>query len=382
MLSFKNVNVYLNNKKIVKTNLSIKNGKFSFSKCKEAKTLPSKYIIVPGFIEEHIHGANNSDVMDSSPKALRNISRALLQDGVTSWCPTTMTMPKTQIVKALKNIASKQHNFDEAKIVGINLEGPFICKEKKGAQDDKYIIKPNIKDLDAFIKASRNKIKIITIAIEKCPSSFIQYLKRKNIVVSVGHSMANGNNLIKSYQAGLGCVTHTYNAMQKVVDKKIGIIGQLLLHKDIYAELILDLKHVSKKQALALKKHDRLILITDSNKGRFMPDGKYRLGTNDIFVRNGVSLTKTGQLAGSVLTIPQALKNAKKVFKYSFKRCIDLVCKNPANNLHLHDCGIIKNGNSADFVIIDKNFNVYQTFVNGKLVYSKGKLLSKELNYD
>lgn len=371
MLSFKNANVYLNNKKVVKTNLTIKDGKFSLTKAKGAKTLPSKYIIVPGFIEQHAHGANGSDVMDCNEKALSNIARALTQDGITSWCPTTMTMSKATIIKALKTIANKKHKSNEAKIVGINLEGPFISKEKKGAQDSKYILEPNLKDLNDFIKASKNKIKITTIQIENCPTSFIKYLNKKGITISVGHSMANGKDVIKAYQSGLRCTTHTYNAMQKVVDKKTGIIGQLLLHKNMYAELILDLKHVSKQQALVLKKHKNLILITDSNEARFMPDGKYHLGTNDIYVKNGVCKTKQGQLAGSVLTIPQALRNAKRVFGYSLERCIDLVCKNPANNLHLKDCGIIKNNNKADFVIIDKNFNVYQTYIDGKLVYSK-----------
>ncbi len=371
MLSFRNTNIYLNNKKIVKGNMTIKDGKFLITKSGNGQCLPSKYIIVPGFIEEHLHGANGSDVMDATPQALSNIAKALVKDGVTSWCPTTMTMSKHGIIKALKNIANKKNNKNEAEIVGIHLEGPFISIDKKGAQEAKYILQPNIRDLNLFLKSAKGKIKIITLQIEDCPLSFIKYLKSKNIVVSVGHSMANGKDVIKAYTAGLRCSTHTYNAMQKIVDTKIGIIGQLLLHKDMYAELILDLKHVSKHQALALKKHKNLILITDSNEARFMPEGKYKLGTNDIYVKNGVCTTKQGQLAGSVLTIPQALRNARKVFGYSFTRCIDLVCKNPANNLHLKDCGIIKNNSKANFVIIDKNFNVYQTYIDGKLVYSK-----------
>lgn len=369
MLSFKNTNIYLNNKKVVKGNLTIKNGKFSLTKSINAVTLPSKYIIVPGFIEEHIHGAHGSDVMDATEHALSNIGQSLTRDGITSWCPTTMTMSKKDIIKSLKNIASKKHKKNEAKIIGIHLEGPFISKLKKGAQDEKYIVKPNLKDLKTYIDASKGKIKIITIQIEDCSSSFIKYLHSKNIVVSVGHSMANGNDVIKSYKAGLRCSTHTFNAMQKVIDKNLGVIGQILLHKNMFAELILDLKHVSKEQALVLRNHKKLILITDSNEARYMPEGKYNLGTNAVYVKNGVAVTKDGTLAGSILSIPQALKNAKKVFNYSFERCIDLVCKNPANNLHLKDVGIIKNGVPADFVIVDKNFNIYQTYINGELVY-------------
>lgn len=371
MLSFTNTNIYLNNKKIIKGNLTIKDGKFLLKKSSGAKTLPDKYIVVPGFIEQHIHGAHGSDVMDATNDALSNIAKAIVKDGVTSWCPTTMTMSKDKIIKALKAIANKKHNSQEAKIIGINLEGPFISKEKKGAQDERYVLEPNLKDLNAFLKAAKNKIKITTIQIENCPENFIKYLRSKNIVVSVGHSMANGVDVIKACKAGLSCSTHTYNAMQKVVDKKIGIIGQLLLHKNMYAELILDLKHVSKEQALVLKNHKNLILTTDSNEARSMPEGKYCLGGNTIYVKNGMATNEQGNLAGSVLTLPQALRNAKKVFNYSIERCIDLVCKNPANNLHLKDCGIIKNNNKADFVIIDKDFNVYQTYIDGKLVYSK-----------
>lgn len=373
MLSFTNSNIYLNNKKIVKGNLTIKKGKFKLTKGKGAITLPDKYIIVPGFIEQHIHGSAGSDVMDCDSKALNNIAKAIVKDGITSWCPTTMAMPKKDIIKALETVANKKHFSNEAKIIGIHLEGPFLSKDKKGAQDEKCILKPNLADLYTFIKAARNKIKMITIQVEKCLPSFIEYLKTQKIVVSVGHSMANGKDVIKAHHAGLSCVTHTYNAMQKVVDDEIGIIGQLLKHKDMYAELILDLKHVSKEQALVLKHHKNLILISDANEARYMPDGQYKLGTNTIYVRDGKATTKTGQLAGSVLSLTQALKNAKKVFGYSLERCIDLVAKNPAENLHLHNCGIIKNNNPADFVIIDKNFNVYQTYIDGQLVYSRRK---------
>lgn len=370
MLGFKNTKVYLNNKKVVKTDLAIINGKFSLSKSKDAKTLPAKYIIVPGFIEQHIHGANGSDVMDGNDKSLHNIAKAITRDGVTCWCPTTMSMSKQKIIRTLKTISNKKHQPDEAKIAGVHLEGPFINKNKKGAHNPKYILKPNLKDLKLFLQAADNKIKIITITIENCSPAFIKYLNKNNITISVGHSLANGSDVIDACKLGLSCVTHVFNAMQKNVDKNKGIVGQLLLHKKMYGELILDLKHVSQQQALVLKNHKNLILITDSNEARFMPQGIYHLGNSIIYLKNGITRTKHGQLAGSVLTIPQALRNAQKIYHYSFEHCIDLVCKNPANNLHI-DSGIIKNKAAADFVIVDKNFNVYQTYVNGKLVYSK-----------
>lgn len=374
MISFKKANVYLNNKKIVQTSLVVEGNKFTSLKTNKGIELPKKYIIVPGFIEEHIHGANAMDTMYPNKNALDVIASSLVRSGTTSFLPTTMTMSRGAIKKALNNVAKKKLNKGEAKILGVHLEGPFIAKEYKGAQDEKYILEPNINDLKDFIKVSNRKIKMITIAPEKTSPAFLTFLKKNNIVISAGHSNATYNDVKKAMKYGLTCTTHTYNAMSKLHHRDIGLVGAALLEKDLYAELILDYQHVSEEAAQILFKNkgkDKLILITDSMEARYKKSGKYHLGTFPVYVSNGRAVLKNGQLAGSILEMNVALRNAKKSFKLSLEDTINLASKNVRDNLNLNQVGEIKLGNYADFVIIDKDFNVYQTYVNGKLAYTK-----------
>jgi len=375
MISFKNSNIYLNNKKVIKSSLTIKGDKFFSTKPeKNAITLNSKYIIVPGFIEEHIHGVSNADTMHKDKNALHIIASNLVKDGTTSFCPTTMTMSKKDIKDALKNIKNKKYINGEAKILGVHLEGPFISKIYKGAQDEKYVIKPNINDMKDFLTSSGNNIKMITIAPEEADNAFIKYLVKNNIVVSMGHSNAKAIDAERAIKAGATCTTHTYNAMSKLHHRDIGLVGEALLHKEIYSELILDLQHVSKEAAQLLLKNkgkEHLILITDSMEARNMPDGIYKLGTYPVYKKGLTAKLKDGTLAGSILKMNDALKNAKKIFNLKFEEIINLASKNVADNLRLKKVGCIQPGYYADFVIIDKDFNVYQTYVNGKLAYSK-----------
>lgn len=374
MISFKKANVYLNNKKIVRSSLVIEGNKFTSFKANKGIILPKKYIIVPGFIEEHIHGANGMDTMYPNKSALDVIASSLVRSGTTSFLPTTMTMSKGTIKKALNNVAKKKYHNGEAKILGVHLEGPFIAKEYKGAQDEKYIIDPNINELKAFIKASNHKIKMITVAPEKANPTFLTFLKKNHIVISAGHSNAKYSDVIKAMKYGLTCTTHTYNAMSKLHHREIGLVGAALMEKDLYAELILDYHHVSEDAARLLFKNkgkNKIVLITDSMEARYKKSGRYHLGTFPVYVNNGRAVLKNGQLAGSILEMNVALRNAKKTFKLSLEDTINLASKNVRDNLSLDKVGEIKLNNFADFVIIDKDFNVYQTYVNGKLAYSK-----------
>ncbi|MCQ2794108.1 MAG: N-acetylglucosamine-6-phosphate deacetylase [Bacilli bacterium] len=376
MIAFKNVNVYLNNHKIIKSDLVVNGDKFTSFKAKKGITLPSKYIIVPGFIEEHIHGANGSDSMYPNAKDLHNLAQSITRSGTTSFCPTTMTMSKDAIKKALNNIAKKKYEPSEAKIIGVHLEGPFIAEEFKGAQDAKYIVKPNVKDMEEFINASNHKIKMITLAVEKASPQFLKFLKQNKIVISVGHSNAKYQEVKDALQYGLSSTTHTYNAMSKLHHRDVGVTGAALSLNELYSELILDLVHVSKEAAELLFKNkgkDKLVLITDSTEARYKKSGTYHLGTFPIYVKDGRAVLKNGQLAGSVLEMNVALRNAKKIFNLSLEDTINLASRNVANNLDLNKVGKIASGYYADFVIIDRDFNVYQTYVNGKLVYTKPK---------
>ena len=373
MFGFKNSNIYVEGQGIIKTNLKIENGKFtSFEKEDNFVELEDKYIIVPGFIDQHIHGANGSDAMDATSKALHNIASSLTKDGVTSFLATTMTMDEEHINNALVNIANYKASDNEANLLGIHLEGPFISPKYCGAQDPSKIIKATPSLIKKYQELANNKIKIITLAPEENEDIY-EVMKELNIIASAGHTNATCEDIKKAIDKGLSMTTHTYNAMKGIHHREIGTVGAALLYDELACEVICDLHHVSKDAIRLLNKSkpkDKLILITDSMEARFLKDGMYKLGGQDVKVENGTARLLDGTLAGSILHMNDAIKNFQNVCKTPLEEAIDKATINPAKNLKIDAYkGSIALNKDADFVIIDKDLNVYATFVNGKLVY-------------
>ena len=373
MFGFKNSNIYVEGQGIIKTNLKIENGKFtSFEKEDNFVELEDKYIIVPGFIDEHIHGANGSDTMDATNEALHNIASSLTKDGVTSFLATTMTMDEEHINNALVNIANYKASDNEANLLGIHLEGPFISAKYCGAQDPSKIIKATPSLIKKYQELANNKIKIITLAPEENEDIY-EVMKELNIIASAGHTNATCEDIKKAIDKGLSMTTHTYNAMKGIHHREIGTVGAALLYDELACEVICDLHHVSEDAIRLLYKSkpiDKLILITDSMEARFLKDGMYKLGGQDVKVENGTARLLDGTLAGSILHMNDAIKNFQNVCKTSLEEAIDKATINPARNLNIEAYkGSIALNKDADFVIIDKDLIVYATFVNGKLVY-------------
>lgn len=375
MFGFKNSNVYVEGKGIIKTNLQIEENKFSsFDYLDNLEELDDKYIIVPGFIDEHIHGSNNSDAMDATKEALDNISSSIIKEGVTSFLATTMTMSNDKILSSLENIAN-YNSTNGANLLGIHLEGPFISPSFSGAQNKDEIIKPTKETILNYINKSNNKIKIMTIAPENCDNEIYQILKDNNIVISAGHTNATSKDIKNGIQHGLSLTTHTYNAMKGLHHREIGTVGAALLYDELACELICDLHHVSEDAIRLLYKNkpkDKLILITDSMEAKFLEDGNYSLGGQPVIVKNGTARLENDTLAGSILHMNEAIRNLKNVCNLTLEEAIDKATINPAINLKINkNKGSINIGKDADFVIIDKDLNIYRTYVNGKLVYKK-----------
>lgn len=375
MFGFKNSNVYVEGKGIIKTNLQIEENKFSsFDYLDNLEELDDKYIIVPGFIDEHIHGSNNSDAMDATKDALDNISSSIIKEGVTSFLATTMTMSNDKILSSLENIAN-YNSINGANLLGIHLEGPFISPSFSGAQNKDEIIKPTKETILNYINKSNNKIKIMTIAPENCDNEIYQILKDNNIVISAGHTNATSKDIKNGIQHGLSLTTHTYNAMKGLHHREIGTVGAALLYDELACELICDLHHVSEEAIQLLYKNkpkDKLILITDSMEAKFLEDGNYSLGGQPVIVKNGTARLENDTLAGSILHMNEAIRKLKNVCNLTLEEAIDKATINPAKNLKIDNIkGSINIGKDADFVIIDKDLNIYRTYVNGKLVYKK-----------
>lgn len=360
--------------------LSIIDGKFGhFQKEKpesaEIVDFSGKYI-APGFVDTHIHGLLNSDVMDNTPEAIKTISKGLLQFGVTSFLPTTLTDSVERLDESVENIKNVYNDVEGAKIQGIFLEGPCFTEKYKGAQNKKYFINPTAEILDQWQEKSGNLVKKIAIAPEREGAvEFAEYATKNGVTVALGHSAATFEEAKRVVGAGANVFVHTYNGMSPLTHREPGMVGAAMELKNTFAELICDGHHVSPVAAnimMNAKTRENIVLITDCMRAGAMEDGQYTLGEFDVIVENGTARLLTGSLAGSVLSMNNAIKNVVDWNIATLEEAIKMASYNPAVSCNIDDkCGSIKPGLPADFVVIDNLLNVYNTYLDGVCKYSK-----------
>ncbi len=328
---------------------------------------------VPGFIDIHIHGSAGHDVMDATEEALRGIAQSLPKEGTTSFLATTMTQSIYAINKALQNVARYQPGKKEAELIGVHLEGPFVSKKRAGAQPIRYIIDPSIDLFNQWQNKSLQNIKIVTIAPEvKNALSFIEQISSE-VIVSLGHTDANYSEMIAAIQAGASHITHLYNQMSPLHHRDVQAIGAALLEEELLTELIVDTIHSHEKAvelAFRLKGADNIILITDAMRAKQMPPGNYELGGQAVVVSEKDARLEDGTLAGSILTMEQAVQNMKKITNCSELELVKMSSFNAAKQLKLKK-GRLSPGYDADITIIDDQWNVLYTICKGVLAYKK-----------
>ena len=327
--------------------------------------------VSPGFIDVHTHGRGGSDTMYATFDDLNTISKATLKTGVTSFLPTTMTMPVDDIAKAIENIAVNKDKVEGAQVLGTHLEGPFFNKKYKGAQPEECMILPTVDNYLSFVQDHQDIIRKVSIAPELEHSlELISYLKDKNTVVSLGHTNATYEQAQAAIDAGATSGTHTYNAMTPLTHRAPGVVGAVMINDSVYAELILDGVHVNYAAAKALlrtKGKDKLILITDSLEAAGLENGKYLLGNQDVYVKDGEARLIDGTLAGSIVSMNVAVKNAYEHLGLTLNEAVNLASYNPAQSLNEPLLGEIKVGNYADIIFFDDNIQIQQTMIKGQL---------------
>lgn len=377
MKGFKNTWI-VTEKGLEKTSLTYDEKFVTIGKNEEGlQELPEEYVVVPGFIDEHVHGAAGSDAMDGTMEDLGKIANALASEGTTAFLATTMTQSPENITKALKAVKAYRELSPEsgAEILGVHLEGPFISKDFVGAQPIEYVAKPSVEVFKKYQDASGDCVRIVTLAPEvEGSTELIKYLVSQNIVASIGHTNATYADVKKAVEAGATNLTHTYNAMKPLHHREVGTVGSGFLFDELNCECICDGIHVSGPAIQLLHKNkpaDKMTLITDAMRAKHMPDGVSELGGQVVIVKNGEARLENGTLAGSVLKMNNAVKNVMKFLNLSLEEVVKLASQNPAKNLGVFDqMGSIKEGKRADFVILDKDLNVVQTVRNGKVIYT------------
>ena len=362
-----------------KTNLLIEDGRIKeigSTSVEGLIKLPENQIVIPGFIDQHIHGAGGSDAMDGTKEALSTIAQFLAKEGTTAFCATTMTQSMENIDKALNNIKeymSEKHP-EGAEVLGVHLEGPFISKDYVGAQPIEYVAEPKIETFKHYETVSGNNIKIITMAVEvEGATDLIKYLKSKGIVASIGHTNAKYEDCKKAIEAGASNITHTYNAQKPIHHREVGTVGSAMLFDNVNCEAICDGIHLSAPAIKLLwknKPNDKFTLITDAMRAKGMPDGVSELGGQVVIVKNGEARLENGTLAGSILKMNNAVKNVMKFLDLPLEEVVKFATINPAKNLGIDkDYGSIKVGKKANLVVVDKDVNVISTIRDGLEVY-------------
>ena len=339
----------------------------------------------PGFIDIHLHGAGGYDTMDGNTAALEGIAKAIVKHGTTAFLPTTMTVSIPEINQTLHAIkafmedraqedktqlARKNTKIDGAQVLGAHLEGPFVNPKAIGAQNPKYLLLPSIRAYDEIVKGCEDIVVSMTLAPElNGAKELIQYATSKGIVCCAGHTQATYAEMIKATEWGISHVTHLYNAMTPFNHREPGVVGAAF-DSHLTAETISDGIHISYpalRIAYKQKSTDEMLLITDAMMACCMPDGKYALGGQAVYLKDGAARLENGALAGSVLTLEQAIYNVYHHCNLPLYEVVKMATYNPAKFCKVEDRkGLIKEGYDADLVLFDENLQVKRVWVKGE----------------
>jgi len=346
-------------------------------------------VMAPGYVDLHIHGSAGYDVMDDSAEALPAIEQLLARHGVTSYFPTTVSAPMDTTLRALERLADaienrEQNNNKKDDVkgrslpLGIHLEGPFISHAYRGVHPLENLLAPKLSTFEQFWQAARGRIRMMTIApeLEDAPE-VIAEAARRGVCVSLGHSDADFEAAGRGIAAGARHATHTFNAMRpldhRTVDHRTadhrspGILGAVLTDRRVSADIIADGVHLDPaivKLFAEAKGPEQTVLITDAISATGMPDGRYRLGSFEVDVRDGKCMADS-KLAGSVLTMDRAVRNLARFAEWDLPQAIAAASRNPARAARIANKGVLTVGADADFVVLSREGEVLRTFVGG-----------------
>jgi len=373
----KNVKVFTKDRKFEDGEIGIRDGLFVAPPADDGEIYDGGgCYAVPGLIDIHFHGCMGHDLCDGTAEAIAEIAKYEASVGVTAICPATMTLPVDELVRILSVAADYKEAAESSKtaaadLVGINMEGPFISKVKKGAQDDRHIIQCDTGICRQFLEASKGLVKFVGIAPEDNPGAvaFIQAVK-DDVKISLAHTNADYNSAMAAFNAGASHAVHLYNAMPAYTHRAPGVIGAVSDSAHVDAEMICDGVHIHPAAVRATFKMlgaERIVLISDSMRATGMPDGKYTLGGLDVIVRgNRAELASDGALAGSVTNLADCVRTVVKKMGISLEDAVACATINPAKSIGIDDMyGSIECGKKASVVLLDENLDLAAVFKDG-----------------
>ncbi len=326
-------------------------------------------IAMPGFFDIHSHGADGKDISDNSPDAVRHIARRKLQEGVTTWLPTTLTQPPARLMEIASKCAEYMVAPGFCRVPGIHVEGPFINPKNAGAQNPEYVRLPDFAELQQLHEIAR--VLIVSLAPEMPGAiDFIRSTNAIGITSSAAHTSATAAEILAAKEAGLSHLTHFCNAMTPLHHREIGVVGMGLMDDSLMIELICDTIHLSPdmlKLIFKLVPIERLMMITDSMAASWIGDGEVMLGGLTVTVADGVArLKQGGALAGSALRYNEGVGNVATISGLPLHQLVKATSWNQAVSLGLEGFGKLEAGFHADIVLMDADFSVWKTFVGGE----------------
>jgi len=329
--------------------------------------------LLPGLIDLHVHGGGGFDVMDSTVEAVHGMAKYKVTEGVTAFCPTTVTTSLDKTKAAICTIAkAAQTNADGARLLGTFCEGPYINPAYKGAHPPEWIRSISLDEIKDLIDCGGGSIGSFALAPELngAPEA-IQYLAGRGVTTRIGHSAATHAEAQNAIDHGARTFIHTFNAMSPLTHREVGMAGTALVDDRAYCELIADFIHVAPETVRIVyrcKGADKIVLITDAMKATGLPDGTYMLGEMTVVVKGGVCRTLDGTLASSTLRMIDAVKNLVSL-GVPFEESLRMATENPAKAAGVFgETGSIAVGKLADFTAIDEDYNILFVMSNGRIL--------------
>lgn len=329
--------------------------------------------VMPGLIDIHIHGCGGADAGDATPEALETMSQTLVKNGITSFCPASMTLSFEELTKIFANIDDMKNKVGGAYIHGANMEGPYIAMSKKGAQNPLYVRNPDKEEFKRLFDGCNGSIKVVDIAPE-CDGGD-EFIKEIQPIcpVSIAHTDAGYDEAVHAIELGVRHITHLFNAQSGLHHRKPGVVGAAFdvgKEKGVRAELICDGFHIhpaTLRIAFRAMGEDGTVIVSDSMKAAGCPDGDYDLGGQPVYVRDGKALLADGTIAASTSNVYKELKNVIS-FGIPEKQAVKSATINPAKAIRAdRETGSIEEGKLADILVVDKDYNIKLVIVKGKI---------------
>jgi len=335
-------------------------------------------LVLPGFVDMHVHGGGGADFMHGTLEAVRQAARTHARFGTTGLLATTMTASREDTdaaVAAARTVMEAGRGEDEARVLGIHLEGPYICAAKRGAQPLAFVRPPDVDELAHWIALSGGTVRQITLAPElPGAEAVIRQARAEGVVVSLGHTDATAADVLAAIEWGATQATHTFNAMRGLHHREPGTVGAVLARPEVVCEIIADGIHLDPlivRLIVAAKGAAGAVLITDAIEGAAMPEGEWALGGQEVFVKDGTAAFADGTLAGSVLTMNRAFANVRRFADVSLPDAARLSSGNAARQLGLEDrFGALAPGRAADIAILrPQTGEAAWTLVGGRVAW-------------